>query len=118
MSSVVRSLEKRMVELKKVAHEECVDAMVEYLEKDMENSKRRPAPPPPLGGISIRAASRKYGIASSTITGWMQKGFIRVLEKRLNWTYLVESDVAEISDLHKSSPKRGWASITRKLAKK
>ncbi len=39
-----------------------------------EKRKREPAPAPPSGSISLRAAERKYGVPNQTLSRWVQRG--------------------------------------------
>ena len=57
--------------------------------------------------ISISEGSRKYGIATPTITRWMQRGFIARLGKDGRRTLLDEADVAYCASVYKQSSGQG-----------
>jgi len=69
---------------------------VDKLMNEVENTptqKRNGKQPPPKGGISIRAASRKYGILHGTLSKWAAKGKVKILELTKNWLYLDEKSL-------------------------
>lgn len=57
--------------------------------------------------ISINEASRRYGVYTSTLTRWMQKGHLRVLEHKGNRTLLDEADVAYCTSIYKANSGQG-----------
>lgn len=78
---------------------------------DKESRRRTPRPPAPAGGISIRAAARKYGIADITIRRWIKKGFVSVIPSESKYEKFVkEARIAELAAAYHSNPGRGtWA---------
>ena len=73
---------------------------------------RQPAPAPPEGGISIRAAARKYGVPDPTISRWAARGLIRVLLRTKNEVYLSEDDLIPVIKRYKQAPGRGRRTVS------
>jgi len=67
--------------------------------KDFAYLKDRP--------ISISDASRKYGIHTSTLTRWMQRGYIAQIGKDGRRTLLNEADVAYCAKVYLSDSGQG-----------
>ncbi len=82
--------------------------------KDTENLKVKQ--PAPTGGISIRGASRKYGVDHSTISRWAKKGYITVLLRTDYETYIDESNAANVIAEYKKDPGRGKYTLKHKLS--
>ena len=80
--------------------------------------RQSPTPPPPEGGISIRAAGKKYKIPFQTISQWVQKGVIKPLLRTKNELYISESDIAQIATKYKQSHGRGKRAIYNELKSK
>jgi len=60
--------------------------------------------------ISINEAGRKYGLNTSTLTRWMQRGLIHRLRKEGRKTLLNEADVAYCAKIYKQNSGQGkWA---------
>jgi predicted site-specific integrase-resolvase len=60
--------------------------------------------------ISINEAGRKYGLNTSTLTRWMQRGLIQQLRKEGRKTLLNEADVAYCARIYKQNSGQGkWA---------
>ncbi len=60
--------------------------------------------------ISISDAARKYGVQTSTLTRWMQRGYITRLGKDGRRTLLDEADVAYCAHVYLSDSGQGkWA---------
>ncbi len=115
-----RGLEKYMGEATQIADEineepELVIKVLKQVEAHMENGRRQPKPPAPEGGISIRAAGRKYGIAPRTISGWAQRGYIPVMLRTRNELYVDEKKLIEVIKFYKTSPGQGKSTIRQKL---
>lgn len=49
----------------------------------------------PKGGISIRAAARKYGINYSTLSRWAKRGWVNIIQRTANWTYIDEKSLVK-----------------------
>lgn len=118
MASLKRSLEKLMTEAPAIAEEtklqtEDVERVFKQAMVHADNNKRQPKPPPPEGGISIRAAGRKYGIAPRTISGWVQRGLIPILLVTRNEKYIDETILAKIVQEYKKAPGQGKFTIRR-----
>ncbi len=64
---------------------------------------RQKAPPSPTGGISLREAERKYGVANSVISRWVQAGKIPVVKRTKNWLYIDEKYLVEFLKQRKKS---------------
>lgn len=47
----------------------------------------------PEGGIAIREAGRKYGINYSTLSRWVKRGWVSVILRTNNWTYIDEKSL-------------------------
>jgi hypothetical protein len=75
--------------------------------------KRQQSPAPPAGGISIRAASRKYKIQSSTISRWVKRGILKPILKTKNELYIFETDIFIISQKYNQSRGRGKREIIK-----
>jgi hypothetical protein len=87
---------------------------IEIASMKLDNlTKRRLAPPPPVGGISIRAAERKYKIRSSTICGWIKSKLISTLGKGLKEIYIDESMIAKIAEKYHKANGRGNRAIIK-----
>ena len=70
----------------------------EAVKKLHELPKRLPRPPAPEGGISLRAAARKYGVHHTTILKWVKKGILPVLKRTPNWLYVDEATIRKIKE--------------------
>ncbi len=57
--------------------------------------------------ISISEASRKYGVHTSTLTRWMQRGYIACLGKAGRRTLLDEADAAYCAQVYLSDSGQG-----------
>lgn len=90
-----------------------VEKVVSQIIANKDNHKRQPKAPAPEGGISIREASRKYKIATSTIAGWVDQKRITVLDKTPNWTYLKEADIIPLAEIHKDNRGKGKKAIKK-----
>lgn len=53
----------------------------------------------PEGGISLRAASRKYGIPASTLSDWLREGFVHIMKIEGKYKFIKEIDVIKLSKL-------------------
>jgi hypothetical protein len=64
-----------------------------------------------LKGVSIgvREAERKYGIPNPTISRWVKKGYIRILEIGGHGrpTMIDEADIAFCAEIYRSDPGQG-----------
>lgn len=69
--------------------------------------KRQPRPPAPEGGISLSAASRKYGVPHPTLSRWTKRGYIPVLLRTRKELYVKESALIEIIRIYKKDPGQG-----------
>lgn len=88
-----------------------VERVVGQIIADRNNHRRQPKLPPPEGGISLRAAERKYGIAHETLARWVRKGLIPVLLRTPNWLYVDEAKLAEVVQRYKQNPGQGKKTI-------
>lgn len=121
MPSIMRSLLKRADEMRRVAiaedcPEKCVEVLMGFLEKNLEESRRRPTLPRPQGGITLREAERKYGLHRSTLSGWRKNGWITTLLETPGKVYLNEKEILKIAK-EKDGLKRGSRSMSNKLKK-
>ncbi len=74
--------------------------------KDLQNLPlRKKAPPPPPGSICIRAASRKYHIATGYLSRLADAGFITVIQETKNYRYLEEKSVKAFIESDKRNKK-------------
>jgi len=80
---------------------------------DTEERRRQPRPAPPEGGISIRAAARKYDLQSATLSDWRRDGILETLLETKNEVYISEKSVAKAAGLYKQDPGRGKRTIKR-----
>lgn len=90
---------------------EDIDKVIRQIIAEKHNHKREPSPPPPTGGISLRAAERKYGIANETISGWVKRGLIPVLLRTRNWLYIDEARLVEVIQRYRQNPGQGKRTI-------
>ena len=51
--------------------------------------------------ITVRKASRQYGVPSPTISRWTARGLITVLERTAREIYLDQADVAYCAEIHR-----------------
>ncbi len=86
--------------------------MLMELQKKHAKSTREPAQPPPVGGITLNAASRKYDVHTWTISRWVSRGLIRVLKVTKNERYIDEGELALVAAKYKTSPGRGKKTLT------
>lgn len=109
-----RLIDREKIDITRIAKqlgvkEEYIDMVLALAEEEMRNGK---APP---GGISIMEASRKYGIAHSTISRWVQRGYIRVIE-RTSWrVYIDEKDLAKVVKHYRQAPGEGKWTVRKSL---
>jgi len=116
MASLRRSLEKLMVNAPKIAEEiklstEDVKKVFTQAMNHAENNKRKPAPPPPEGGISQSEGSRKYGVRQENISRWVSKGYIPVLLRTNREVYVDEAALAELVKRYQQDPGQGKKTI-------
>ena len=90
---------------------EDVEKVVRQIIVKRNNNQRQPKLPPPEGGISIRAAGRKYGLAPRTISGWVKRGLVPILLRTSNWLYVDEAKLAEVIQKYKQAPGQGKKTI-------
>jgi len=112
-----RTIERKMVainEVEKIILESKTPG--EAVKKLRSLKKRQPAPPPPPGGISQSEAKRKYGIAQTTISGWVSKGYIPLLLRTTKEVYIDEAKLAEVVKCFKQSPGQGKKIVKRKFS--
>lgn len=86
--------------------------------KEMKNSmvgKHDGRQPPPVGGISLRAAERRYGIKHETISLWIRRGYIPSLLRTKNERYVNENQLAQLINAYKQNPGRGKRTIKQIL---
>ncbi len=101
--------------LLEIAERKGIKSVLEQLEPEIvaerEKRKRIPRTPAPPGGISIRAASRKYKIPDITIRRWIQRGYISVIPTESKWEkFITEEHIIPLAKAYKSDPRRGsWA---------
>jgi hypothetical protein len=69
----------------------------------------------PAGGISLRAAERKYKVSNRTISNWVKAGYIPVLLRTKKQLYVDEAKLAEIANYHIRHGGRGKWSILKKM---
>lgn len=58
--------------------------------------KRQPRPPAPEGGISLRAAARKYGLDNGTLSRWVSRGWVSIITRTPNWLYIDECNLIRV----------------------
>jgi hypothetical protein len=90
---------------------EDVKKVVKQIIDDKDNHKREPKPQPPEGGISLRAAERKYGIPNRTISRWAARGLIPILLRTKNELYVDEIVLKKLIEKYKQAPGRGKRTI-------
>lgn len=106
-----KTLEKYVNEAEVIAEEinetpEVVTKVLRQVEVRIENGRRQPKPLIPEGGISLRAAERKYGVLHSTISRWVARGEIPVILRTDNWVYIDENAlIKKIADYRKNPGK-------------
>jgi hypothetical protein len=105
-------LDAEMVELKKGIPREVSKVVLATVIEDRQNHKRQPKPEPPEGGISLRAAERKYGIPNGTLCRWAKRGFIPILLRTKNWLYVDEAKLVEVIQRYKQNPGQGKKTIS------
>jgi hypothetical protein len=104
-------LDAELVEKKKGIPKEVSKVVLEAVIEDRQNHRRQPKQSPPEGGISLRAAGRKYDIPSGTLCRWIQKGLVPVLLRTLNWLYVDEAKLVEVIQRYKQNPGQGKKTI-------
>lgn len=121
MTNPTKILEKRKELMQEIitknidrGPEKCVAALIEGIEEDMKKSRRTPPEPPPEGGINIRAASHKYEINNETLRKWVVAGFITILRKDRNWTWLKEADIIPLAKVYKNNHGSGRREVVKK----
>ena len=57
--------------------------------------------------IWVSEASRKYGVPHPTISGWIKRGWVRVVGKEKNRVLLNERDIAYLAQMYKRFGGRG-----------
>ena len=81
------------------------------MEEHINEKRRQPAPPPPEGGISIRAAGRKYNVDFRTISTWVKRGLVKVILETKNNKYIDEKSTKYLCTKYNSDPGRGKRTI-------
>lgn len=96
MASYRKMTEKLMNEAATIAEERNTDITGEILREAsdrIQNNGKKKAPAPPVGGISIREASRKYQVPRSSLSRWVKQGLISVFRRTDNWLYINEQEL-------------------------
>ena len=76
-------------------------------EDELEFTKNGRFPQGPEGSISLRAASRKYGIHSGTLSRWRKKHSIPIILRTSNEMFVAEEKLLEVINLYKINPGQG-----------
>lgn len=84
---------------------ETVQRVIETLIERGKKRQRKPRAPAPVGGISLREASRKYKIPHSTIWNWVNTKVVDIVQEQSNWLFISDSQVAKLAANYK--PGRG-----------
>ena len=98
-----RGLDKYLEKIEELAREagtdkKAAERVIKAIEADMDKRRRQKAPPPPVGGISVRDSERKYGISRSKVSRLAQKGKVKILARVKNWLYIDESSLKTYLD--------------------
>ena len=72
------------------------------LEAMKPNNRRRNGHKVPEGGISLREAERKYNVDHSTLSRWVQRGWVKVIERTANWLFINENSLVEAINKYRS----------------
>jgi len=113
MASLKRSLEKLLTVAPVIARETKlteneVERVFTQAMLHAENNKRQPAPQPPEGCISLRAASAKYGIPHPTLSVWInKKKYIPILLRTKNKLFVSEVLLVELINKYRKNPGQG-----------
>jgi len=83
----------------------------EAVEKLRSLPKRQPAAAAPEGGISIRAASRKYHVGHPLLSDWRKRGIILTLLKTTKEVYVSEDSVIKAVSIFNTDPGRGKRTV-------
>jgi hypothetical protein len=105
-------LDAEMVEKKRGIPKEVSKVVLETVIEERQNHKRKPKPLPPEGGISLRAASRKYDLPVSTLSRWTSKGYVFILLHTKKEIYVDEAKLAEVIQRYKQNPGQGKKTIS------
>ncbi len=80
--------------------------------EDLKNlPTRQPKPEPPDGGISLRSASRKYGIPHPTLSRWVKKGYVPILLRTRNELYVNDALLSQLIKRYRQNPGQGKNTI-------
>jgi len=82
-------------------------------EEELDFTKNGRFPQGPEGSISLRAASRKYGIHSATLSRWRKKHSIPIILRTSNEMFVDEKRLLEVINIYKSNPGQGKKTITK-----
>ncbi len=120
MPSLQKTLEKELADVKAIAGVTGVDAaavvrVITEMMRRVALRKRRKASPPPQGGISLRAAGRKYGVDYRTIGRWVKRGIVPVVRLTRNELYIEEGRLLPVVEVYRRDPGRGKKTVTRRL---
>lgn len=85
----------------------------EMINELREKRRREPAPAPPKGGISLRAASRKYRVPQTTISSWIKSAFLPVLLRTNVRVYVDENQLLELVRVRANNTGRGNRSVSK-----
>ncbi|MFA5389526.1 MAG: hypothetical protein WC312_07265 [Candidatus Omnitrophota bacterium] len=92
--------------------EEVVRKVLEIAKTDIINRRRQPEKPP-IGGISLRKASKKYKISLSTLSDWAIAGHIKTIKMTPHYRFVDESQIKEIAKRYKKENGRGNRAIIK-----
>jgi len=118
MSSYRQMTERLMSRAGTIAREresDITESILREAADEIKSNGRKPAPEPPEGGISIRAAGRKYRIPNRTISRWVNKGYIKLLKETKNCKYISEAEFAELISAYLSDSITGRRTITKAI---
>lgn len=109
MASYTRMTEKLILEATIIAKSRKTKLTPEILMEASENihKSRGPAPDPPEGSITYMEAERLYGINHSTISRWVQNGYIDIILETKREIYVDKIQLENLIAYYKENPGRG-----------
>ena len=70
---------------------------------------------PPEGGISLREASRRYGVPNATLSGWVKLGYLDFIEVTTKPKFFLETEVSHLAEIHNKAKGKGKRTIEKYL---
>lgn len=109
--------ERYLLEAITIAEKKNIELPVEVLMEAGENIIKQPAPDPPEDGITFMEAERLFGINHSTISRWVQQGYLDILLETNRETYIDRIQLENLVGHYTENPGQGKFTLRKLFGK-